>query len=418
MLNDTNDRQRRDFLRISTLGILGLSTIPHVISQVEAKQIEDYSKLSDDKLFSLIRKQMLLTEGLVYLNTGTLGPSPRMVVDKVSEVMHLLESNPSIKNGEFIGDDLEAVRLKMASFINAQLDEVILTRNTTEGISIVCSKLNLKIGDEILTTDNEHGGAETGLDYLARTKQAVIKKIKMPIPVSNKQQILDLVDRHITSRTKVLLLSHVETITGLRLPIEEIAEMVRPRGIFFIVDGAQAAGMINVDVKKIGADVYAGSGHKWILGPKETGFLYIRKEVQDRIDHVFLTGGYGVYTHSSGTRNASTIIGLGAALDWHQAIGKDRIEKRCLSMAKYCYGELEKLDDVKIISTADPELSSGIISVSLKKKQSRDIFMRMLQENITIKLLPKYNAVRFSTHIFNSKVNVDRMINYLKEMTG
>ena len=135
----------------------------------------------------------------------------------------------------------------------------------------------------------------------------------MTVPIKNKDQILELIENNITDRTKVCSLSHVTTITGLRMPLNEISEITRPKNILLVCDGAQAPGMIAVDVKDLGVDVYATSGHKWLMAPKETGYLYIRKEVQDRIQPVFMHSGYNSYSASSGTRSVANIIGLGLA---------------------------------------------------------------------------------------------------------
>ena len=201
--------------------------------------------------------------------------------------MEELESNPVVYNWGELGNAMEEVREKVARFIGTDKANIILTRNTTEGINLVGSCLDLKPGDEILITNNEHGGGECGLIYLAKRTGANIKKIEMPLPVQDKEQLIDLIRSNITSKTKVLLLSHVTTLTGLRMPWKEITEFTRSRGILSIADGAQAPGMLKVDVQYLGIDIYASSGHKWLLGPKETGFLYLRPAIQERIKPVF-----------------------------------------------------------------------------------------------------------------------------------
>ena len=213
----------------------------------------------------------------------------------------------------------------------------------------------------------------------------------------------------------MILLSHVETVTGLRWPIKEVSELIRGRDILFIVDGAQAPGMFHIDLQDLGCDVYACSGHKWIMGPKETGILYLRQGIQDRVNNVFIAGGYDVYSASSGTRNAPIIIGFGDVIDWHMALGTSRIERHCMKLAKYCYSELKKIKSIKIISPDDPELSSAIVSFSLPKSvKNNEVFTGMRDKGITIKRLPQYNAIRISNHMFNTNQDVDKMIKMLK----
>ena len=407
---------RRGLLKsvgLTTLALVSLKGIPVNAQGVDFTNNND---LSDDVLFGEVRRQLMLQDGLIYLNTGTLGPLPTSTYDKITSLLRRLEANPAIENFGPMGREMETTRSKVATFMGADEDEIIMTRNTTEGISLVCSGIDWFAGDEILTTNHEHGGAETGLDFLCDTKGAIIKKMTMPYPASNKEELLNLVRSNLTSKTKVLLLSHVETVTGLRWPIKEVAEIIKGKDILFIVDGAQAPGMLHVDLHDLGCDVYACSGHKWIMGPKETGVLYLRKSIQDRVNNVFITGGYKVYSRSSGTRNAPLIIGLGDVLDWHMAIGTKRIEKRCTELSTYCYERLLEVDGIEIISSEDPELSTAIVSFSLNENvNNRELFAKMRDNGITIKVLPQYNAIRISNHMFTTNDDVDKMVSMLKQ---
>lgn len=406
---------RRSLLKATGISALALMAgTSKVFSQ--GVDFRNSQNLSDDAVYAEVRNQLMLKENLVYLNTGTLGPAPKLVFDKVTAMMKRLEANPAVENFGPMGREMEKTRAKVALFMGANEDEIVLTRNTTEGISTVCSGIDWLAGDEILTTNHEHGGAETGLDYLRDTKGAVIKKIIMPYPATAKKQLLDLVRANLTDKTKILLLSHVETVTGLRWPIKEVSELLKGRDILFIVDGAQAPGMLDIDLHDMACDVYACSGHKWIMGPKETGILYMKKRVQSRVNNVFITGGYGVYSHSSGTRNAPIIIGFGDVLDWHMAIGTKRSEKRSMELADYCYKQMSKVDGIKIISSNNPELRSAIVSFSLPETKKNGEFRRIMNDkNYTIKSLPQYNAIRISNHMFNTNEDVDKMIVELKK---
>lgn len=406
---------RRGLLKaagISALALMGGTT--KAFSQ--GVDFKNSGSMSDDALFAEVRNQLMLKDGLVYLNTGTLGPAPKVVMDKVKSMMNRLEGNPAAENFGPMGQEMEKSRGKLAKFMGADEDEIIITRNTTEGISTVCSGIDWKAGDEILTTNHEHGGAETGLNFLANTKGAVIKKMTMPYPAESKQQLLDLVRSNLTSKTKILLVSHVETVTGLRWPVKEVAELIKDRDILFIVDGAQAPGMLHIDLHDMGCDVYACSGHKWIMGPKETGVLYMKKSIQSKVNNVFLSAGYKTYSAASGTRNAPNLIGFGDVAEWHMAIGTKRIEKRCMDLAAYCYQELSKLDGIKIITSTDPDLGSAIVSFSLPDNvKNGDLVRAMRDRNMTIKRLPQYNAIRVSNHMFTTNGDVDKMIAILKE---
>ncbi len=371
---------------------------------------------SDDDLFRMVRKQLLVPENRIYLNTGSLGPSPVAVVDTVHGLMRQLEMNPVGENWGPLGNQMESVRKKVADFIHADVEEVLLTRNTTEGLSLIGQSLNLGKGDEMLTTTDEHGGGEVGFDYLAARKGAIFRKFDMPLPAMSREEVVQAVEKNITAKTKLIMLSHINTSSGMLMPFEEISRITQAKGIYLISDGAQAPGLTPVDVKALGVDAYAASGHKWMLGPKETGFLYLKKSFQDKVQPVFSSSGFATYTASSGTRNVATISGLGAAIDWINLIGMQRIQQRCLETRNYCLGQLKNLAGLRIISPEVASLSTGIVSFSLEKAKNADIFNKLKDQDIIVKLLSKHNAIRISCHMFVSREDIDAFIKALKPL--
>ena len=367
-------------------------------------------------IFSFVRQQLLLADGLVYLNTGSLGPSPRWTIDRIIEIMHQLEANPVTENWGPLGRQMELAREKAAGFLGAATDEIVLTRNTTEGLSLVGASLHLQKGDEILTTNHEHPGGLVGLRYLARKAGARLVEIPMPMPALSQEEVLDVIEQHLNKHTKMLMLSHVSTITGMRMPWPAIASLVQGRDILLVADGAQAPGMLAVDVKALGVDVYATSGHKWLLGPKETGVVYFKKAIQDRIKPVFTDSGYATYSASSGTRNVANIIALGATFDWLQKVGMPAIEAHVMQLADYAYQRLAALPGVELLSPAAPELRTALVSIRLTKANNRQVFQALREQGIVVKVLPKYNALRFSHHLFNTTNDVDILLQALEKL--
>ncbi len=409
---------RRQFIKAA--GVIGsMSALPSMglgasLSEKTSRNI--LTATSDDELFRLVRQQLLIPENRLYLNTGSLGPSPKIIIDTVASMVQQLEMNPVSENWGPLGDKMEMVRKKVAGFIHADVEEILITRNTTEGLNLIGQSLKLNTGDEILTTTDEHGGGEVGLEYLAQTRGAVIRKLEMVIPSRSPEEVIQTVVQNISPKTKYLMLSHINTSTGLRMPFQEISKITQAKGIFLVADGAQAPGLIPIDVQTLGVDAYAASGHKWMLGPKETGFLYLRKSFQTQVQPVFSSSGFATYSKSSGTRNVASIIGLGAAIDWLNQIGMEKIEQRTLEIKNYCLAELKKMKGLSVISPEQPSLSCGIVSFSLEKVKNEDVYKGLKEKEIIVKLLTKYNAIRISCHLFISKADIDRFVSALKPL--
>jgi isopenicillin-N epimerase len=430
--------ERRTFFKGLAASLAALSFLPES-SRALSEKIQTLSDLVEStpeeaKLWRRIRGEFLLNPGLAHLNCGSLGASPRTVIDSVCSYMRELEGDPVHHEWGGISSGMDEVRGVVAEFIGAERDEVALVRNTTEGMNAVATGLGLKKGDEVLTSNHEHGGGMIGWQYLARMFGVKVRYIELPKMVRSKEQILELVEDKITRKTRACSFSHVDTITGMQMPLAEIAEITRPKDIILVCDGAQAPGMLKIDVKKLGVDTYACSSHKWMLAPKGCGWLFVRKEAQDRVQPVVLSEGFKAYNVSIGTREVPQILGHGTAVDFHNAIGRERIEARGRELSRLLRGQLDEIPGLERITPDQPELSSAIVSYALdpEKGKNGEIVNRLLDDyDIRIKqaqgtyayvpqkdkgLRENYNTLRFSTHIFNSEIDVERVVSALKEI--
>src|SRR5436190_3840661 len=234
--------------------------------------------------------EYMLAPGMIYLNTGSLGPTPRSILDAVLKAWNDLELNPVIKAyGGTTNALADKTRHLVGGLIGCSADEVLLTRSTTNAMNIAGLGVDLSRGDRVLTTDVEHEGGSVCWEYLEKRRGIVIDRVVITPEDHDVKGIVDRFDRAITKQTRVISVSHVITSTGLRMPVSEIvalAKRAKSRNILTIIDGAQAVGNIEVDVKAIGCDAYAAPGHKWLMAPKGTGFLYIRKEAASQIQPV------------------------------------------------------------------------------------------------------------------------------------
>ena len=425
--------KRRSFIRKFSSGVGSLALLPgldHRIPERLNTLGEDLRGLGNpDDLWKRVRAEFQLNPGVLHFNSGTLGATPRVVLDAISGYLYKMEGNPAVDMYGWGGAQMEEVRAKLAGFIGADLAEVAFTRNTTEGMYAIADGLNLKAGDQVLTTNHEHGGGMVCWQNLRQKLGIEIVYVKMPRQVESKQQLVDLISEKVTPRTKVCSLSHIDTITGVRMPFAEISSITRDKGIILVGDGAQAPGQIAVNVSSLGVDAYAFSSHKWLLGPKGSGVLFIRKEVQDRIKPALLYSGYSSYSASSGTRNAAHILGQRIALEFHENIGSKKIEDRCRELNTRLRGHLSTIPELSILTPERPDLSCGIVTCTVNKGKNGEIIGRLRDEHSIILKAAQgtfaycteeglerenYNAIRFSTHIFNDENDIDLISDRLK----
>ena len=358
------------------------------------------------------KTEYLFDEGLVYLNTGTLGPCRRDTIAESKKLWEELESLPVKFYGKFGAEALaEKTRAIAARFLGCDIGEILITTSTTNGMNAIAQGLRLSAGDRILTTDQEHGGGLLCWNYLAKYYGVVIDTIIIPPGENDAASILNRVKDGIKKETKLISVSHILSSTGLRMPIAGIASLARSKGILCIVDGAQAAGAIKVNVQELGCDAYATSGHKWLMGPKGTGLLYLSKNVQDIIRPMQFEESYNTYNDGNGVVNLACILGLGKAIEYVESAGMSNVEEHNLHLRNRLYGRLSSIPRLKMMSPAPGPLASPMVACLLPGGVERTSFVKMLLDKHKLSIRPThkqwFNGIRFSCHIFNTVKEVD-----------
>ena len=236
-----------------------------------------------------LRAQIPACQRVVYLNSGWSGPSPRRVLDAITERLEY-ESALGPTTAEVVAAKQqlqEETTAEAAALLNASPDEVFLTQNTTEGINIVLSGLPWREGDEIVTCDLEHSSVLVPAYHLQ--SRGVRVRVVHVEPAASWEEIVQSLSEAFTPRTRMVFLSHIEYTSGLRMPLEQLSALCRPRGIWLLADGAQTAGHIALDMERLGVDFYATTGHKWLLGPDGAGVLFIRRELIPEVQPTFVS---------------------------------------------------------------------------------------------------------------------------------
>ncbi len=410
-------RSRRDFL--STLGALSAASVavPPLL-RGDAPSVVSPRAATSPRGLALAPDDFLLAPGLTYLQTGSLGPTPRPVLDATIAAWTTLEGDPAGQGYGPMEHAMEEVRAKAASFVGCKKEELVLTNCTTEGMNWVAQGAGLVAGDRVLTTDQEHPGGRVCWDYAARKFGVVLDIVEIPPGENDAQVIIDRFARAVTPRTRVFSFSHLLSSTGLRMPVAELSALARSRGCIAVVDGAQAVGGVAVDVKSLGCHVYATSGHKWMLAPKGTGLLYLSEELGTAIDPIALQSGRGAYTASSGVCSLPSVLGLGAAIDYLSTIGIARIESHNLELRQRLFAGLAGVPKLRVVSGGAGALASPLLSYVLPKDLTSGALHQRLRarHGVEVKVVPGnwFNGNRISTHLFNTAQDVDTLIQALR----
>ena len=232
-----------------------------------------------------------LDPAVTFLNHGSFGSCPRPVLKFQRALQDQLERQPV----KFLVDDFEPLwdnaRRTLAQFVGADPDDLVFFPNATSGVNAVLRSLEFKRGDELLTTDHGYNACRCALEFAAARAGARVVVANIPFPLASSQQVVDAVLKSVTRRTRLALLDHVSSSTGLVFPLEKIVKELSARGVETLVDGAHAPGMIPLDLKKLGAAFYAGNCHKWLCSPKGAALLYVRRDRQAQIRPLAISHG-------------------------------------------------------------------------------------------------------------------------------
>ena len=410
---------RRQFLQRAGQAALGLSLAP--LGCASAGRSGTGVLPERPGFWEEIRALYPMTRERIYLNTGGLGPAPYAVLETVEKATKAMQT--IVEHGH---EEMAEAKHPVASFFGAKPTEIAFMRNATEGNSTVSSGLDLRPGDEVIFESHAHPGG--AFAWLTRVKRDGIRvKLFEPDPTSAAGN-LERIEALMTPRTRAIQVSHITAPTGIRMPVEEIASLARDRGCWFHIDGAQSAGLIPVDLHAIGCDSYATSGHKWLGAPHGTGLLYIR---EDRIDEVWPTevgaysaGDEGLYNpdafmlvptaqqYEAGTRDIASFLGFAAAIAFLEEIGIEKVAARAHQLATYLGDRLRALPGVTVLTPSDPGLRAGITTLKTDRIPYNELNAHYSRAHMRCRIVAEQHldAVRVSTHLFNSEEECDRVV--------
>ncbi|HLT59487.1 MAG TPA: aminotransferase class V-fold PLP-dependent enzyme [Limnochordales bacterium] len=366
----------------------------------------------------------------VYLNTGVSGPPTREILEEeLAWVRRLGQQGP----GSFgvlteALDYLDQVRGALARLIGAEPQEIALTHSCSEGLAIVAAGLPWQAGDEVVVTDLEHISGLLPWFHLARQRGIAVRRV----PDRDGRLVVDDVRAALTERTRLICMSHVAYNTGAVLPVADVASLARERGIWLLVDGAQGAGQVPVDVKALGCHFYAGAGQKWLLGPDGTGFLYVDQAALDAVAVTWIGWASvvhedvpaGAFRFHPGARrfevaglHVPSFAALGKGADLWHSLGVAAARGRILALVDRLREGLARLPQVEILSPGPEPLRSGLVVFRMAGVDAPVAVEQLWERHrIACRWVPAPRAVRVSVHAFNNEDDIDRLVAAVGEL--
>ncbi len=408
--------KRRDFARLFAFGgsaaLLGHPSFegfrPGPLSKSSLRPLVDWND---------VRAQFLMPPDVSVLNAANLCPSPARVLETVVEHTERLNREPVPSYRSEIGGSKERTRELLADFLRVTPEEILITRNTSEGNNWISNGLDLGPGDEVLIFSDNHPSNNAAWKAKGERYGYTVKEVAQVNPHPGFEYYLEAFERAITPNTRVITFMHLSNTAGDLFPAKELCALARDRGIISMVDGAQSFGLMDVDLSEIQPDFYTGSAHKWPCGPKETGVLFVNARVQDR----FWPSSYSAYpgrtgisrTHEGmGQRDTPALRAFGTQIEFLQSIGQSEIEARSRELASQLIEGLNAIDGVHMWTPAEPELRAAVVTFRPGELDPGQVIRALEEDGIVAAARggSDRGGIRFSPHFYNMEVDIERGI--------
>ncbi len=381
------------------------------------------SAQSPERYWEQVRRQFPFPEDRVPMNAANLCPSPTIVGNRVTELTREIDIDCSFQNRARFKQTLEASRSRVAKQLGVSADEIALVRNTSEANNTINNGLDLGDGDEVVIWDQNHPTNHVAWEVRAKRRGFKVVKVKVPRKPRSFNDLIEPFRRAITPRTRVLALTHASNVSGIRLPVRELADIAHETEIHVHLDGAQSWGALNVKLKQLGCDSYSASAHKWFVGPKEVGLLYVRKDgIPEIWPNVVAPGwGDGPETElagarkfeSMGQRDDAALAAIGATAEFHDAIGTPEIESRVLELTAILKSGLRSAG-ATLVTPMQRELSAGVCIIDVPALNRAELLEQMYEKHGIAGSTS--GGFRLCPHIYNTGEHVERAVAGLKSL--
>ena len=376
-----------------------------------------------------LKSEFLLDPNVVFLNHGSFGACPKRVFDDYQRWQLELERQPVEFLGRRITTLLAEARAKLAEYVGAATDEVVYFPNPTTAINMVARSLNLKPGDEILTTEHEYGAMDRTWRFVCNKTGARYVHHPIRLPVTSHEEFVEAFWAGTTERTRAIFISHITSPTALIFPVQEICRRAREAGLLSVVDGAHAPGQIPLNLAELGADLYTGACHKWLCGPKGSAFLYARREVQAWLEPLVVSWGWESETPSGsqfvdhhewqGTRDVAAFLATPAAIQFQAEHDWGAVRAECHGLASETRRRIGDLTGLAPICPDSRDWFSQMAAIRLPPVDVSSLKERLYNDYRVEAPLFKWNDqpfMRVSFQGYNSRTDADALVDALKHL--
>lgn len=374
-----------------------------------------------------LKKDFLLNPDIIFLNHGSFGACPKPVFEVYQAWQYELECQPVEFLGRRVTELMASARAILAGFLGVGANEVVYFTNPTTVANMLTRSLDLKPGDEVLATDHEYGAMDRIWRYICLNTGAKYVRHSIPLPITSHGDSIDQFFSRLSSRTRVVFISHITSPTALILPVKEICHRARQAGLISIVDGAHAPGQIPLNLIEIGADLYIGACHKWLCAPKGAAFLYARSEIQPRLEPLVVSWGYESekpsgsqfidYHEWQGTRDLASFLSVPAAIEYQSSNNWSAIQSRCHHLASQTRQRINHLTGLDAICPDSIDWFAQMTAIRLPATINIDTLKESLYNdfNIEVPIIQWNNhpLIRVSFQAYNDQADADALLDAL-----
>jgi selenocysteine lyase/cysteine desulfurase len=413
---------KRQFLKtVGASSALLLLNLEKALAQVTHLTPADLAR--EESFWQKIRKSYTVTQDFIHLENGYFSLASDEVLQKYLQHIQQVNKVSSYYMRTRMTDDKMVAKNQLARLLGCQPEELIITRNTTESLDTIIAGITWKAGDEAVMAEQDYGAMLDMFALQARRYGIVNRMVSLPNHPASDEEIVDLYEKAITPRTRLLMVCHVVNITGQVLPVRKIADMAHRHNVEVLVDGAHAFGQLNFNINDLGCDYYGSSLHKWLGNPLGAGILYVRKDKISGIWPVFGDSGFADddirKLNHTGTHPVATDLAIQDAIRFHETIGIQRKEARLRYLQRYWTDKIRNHPNIILNTPQEEKRTCAIANVGIKGIQPGDLAKRLLEQYkiFTVAIdRPGVAGVRVTPHLYTTTQELDTFVKALNEI--